>query len=179
MKGIVFNLLEETVAAEYGAAVWDELLASAGSDGAYTSLGSYADSQLQGLVLAAAQKLGKSPQEVLRWFGRAAMPLLAHRYPQYFRGPAPTRTFLLSVNSIIHPEVRKVYPGAVVPTFEFRDADDGSLLMGYQSPRQLCALAQGFVEGAAAHFRESITFTHLKCMHKGDESCLCHIRFGS
>jgi hypothetical protein len=179
MKGIVFNLLEETVAAEYGAAAWDELLAATGTDGAYTSLGSYADSQMQDLVLAASAKLGKSPAEVLRWFGKAAMPLLAHRYPKYFQGLTSTRAFLLSVNSIIHPEVRKVYPGAIVPTFDFRDAEDGSLLMGYRSPRRLCALAQGFTEGAAAHFHESIAFTHLKCMHKGDDSCLCHIRFGS
>jgi hypothetical protein len=179
MKGIVFNLLEETVVAEYGAAAWDELLEAVGSDGVYTSLGSYADSQVQDLVCAAAQKLGKSPADVLRWFGKAAMPLLASRYPRYFQEQTSTRAFLLSVNSIIHPEVRKVYPGAIVPTFDFRDAEDGALLMGYQSPRRLCALAQGFTEGAAAHFRESVTFTHLKCMHKGDDSCLCHIRFGS
>jgi hypothetical protein len=179
MKGIVFNLLEETVVAEHGPAAWDALLAAAGCDGVYTSLGSYADSQMQDLVLAAAQALGKSPAEVLRWFGRAAMPRLFERYPHFFHGQTSTRAFLLSVNSIIHPEVRKVYPGAMVPTFEFRDAEDGGLLLGYQSPRRLCALAQGFAEGAAAHFGEAIVFTHLKCMLRADDACLCHIRFGS
>jgi hypothetical protein len=115
--------------------------------------------------------------DLLRWFGREAMPLLATRYPTYFSAHTATRPFVLSVNSIIHPEVRKVYPGADVPTFGFRDEADGSLLMNYRSARRLCALAQGFVEGAGDHFGEALDFEHLKCMHNGDSSCLCRITF--
>jgi hypothetical protein len=84
---------------------------------------------------------------------------------------------VLSVNNIIHPEVRKIYPGADVPTFEFRDELDGGLLMGYLSPRRLCALAQGFIEGAATHYGETVIFEHRECMHQGDKKCLCHITF--
>jgi len=179
VKGIIFNLLEDAVVGEFGLAAWDDLLAVVGSDGVYTSLGNYPDSQVQDFVLAAAAKLGKSPAEILKWFGNAAMPLLFERYPQFFVGHTSTRAFILSVNNIIHPEVLKVYPGAIAPTFEFREAEDGGLLMGYRSPRRLCALAQGFTEGAARHFGQSVVFTHLQCMNKGDESCLCHIAFGS
>lgn len=179
MKGIVFNLLEETVTAQFGPEVWDELLEAVHSDGVYTSLGSYPDSQVQGMVMAAAAKLKLSPADVLRWFGKAAMPLLIERYPGFFEQQPNARALLLSVNSIIHPEVLKIYPGAVVPVFEFRDAEDGGLLMGYRSPRKMCALAHGFAEGAAAHYGETIEFTHLKCTHRGDDECLCHIAFVS
>jgi hypothetical protein len=178
LKGIIFNLLEDAVVDAYGATAWEELLTDTGSDGVYTSLGSYDDTQVHSLLLAASRRLGQSPAEILRWFGRAAMPLLFERYPRFFEGHSSTRSFLYSVNKIIHPEVRKIYPGAFVPTFEFRDAEDGGLLMGYRSPRRLCALAQGFAEGAAAHFGETILFTHRKCMHNGDESCLFHIALG-
>lgn len=177
MKGIIFNLLEEVVTTEYGPDVWEQLLASIGSDGAYTSLGSYPDEHIFGIVATASQLLGQPARDVLQWFGRKAIPLLAERYPGFFQGQTSTRQFLLSVNNIIHPEVRKVYPGAVVPTFEFQNADDGGLLMGYRSPRRLCALAQGFTEGAAQIFSETISFTHLKCMLRGDDHCLCHISF--
>jgi predicted hydrocarbon binding protein len=47
--------------------------------------------------------------------------------------------------------------------------------MGYASARRLCALAEGFVEGAAVHFGEIVTFEHLRCMHKGDPKCLFRI----
>lgn len=178
MKGIVFNLLEEVVTQQYGDDIWDSLLDAAGLDGTYTSLGTYPDEQIGALVAIAAQKLGLTPFEVLRWFGQRSMPLLVERYPEFFRSQSSTRPFLLSVNHIIHPEVRKIYPHAQVPTFEFSDTPDGRLMMGYQSPRRLCALAQGFAEGAAAHYGESIRFDHQECMHKGDDRCLCLISFG-
>ena len=100
-------------------------------------------------------------------------------YPGFFSSQPSTRPFVLSVNSIIHPEVRKVYPGADVPTFDFHDEVDGSLAMGYRSPRRLCALAQGFIEGAATHYGETVIFEHRECMHKGDKRCLCVISFPS
>jgi len=179
MKGIIFNLLQEVTIQAYGEETWDKLLLARGLDGAYTSLGSYPDEEIQGLVLEASQMLGLTSFDVLRWFGNQAMPLLFKRYPGFFRDPASTRSFLLSVNHIIHPEVRKIYPGAQVPTFEFFDTPDGGLVMSYRSPRKMCALAQGFAEGAAEHYGETIQFTHLECMHRGDEKCLCSISFTS
>jgi hypothetical protein len=179
MKGIIFNLLEDVVISNHGEDTWDQLLATTGLDGAYTSLGSYPDEQIQELVGAASRMLGLTSFEVLRWFGQQAIPLLFDRYPGFFSSQPSTRPFVLSVNSIIHPEVRKVYPGADVPTFEFLQAPNGDLMMGYRSPRRLCALAQGFIEGAATHYGETVFFEHRECMHKGDQQCLCSISFSS
>ena len=88
-------------------------------DGAYTSLGSYPDDELFKLVGAAASALHKPTDEILRWFGVAAMPLLAAKYPVFFDPHRNTRSFLLTLNDIIHPEVRKLYPGADVPDFAY------------------------------------------------------------
>jgi hypothetical protein len=177
MKGIIFNLLEAVVTNAYGEDTWDELLVAANVDGVYTSLGTYPDENIQALVAAAARKLDLTPFAVLRWFGQQAMPLLFARYPEFFHAQTSTRPFLLSVNTIIHPEVLKIYPGASVPMFEFRDAPDGGLFMGYRSPRRLCSMLQGFAEGAALHFGETVVFEHRTCMLDGHESCLCHISF--
>jgi hypothetical protein len=177
MKGVVFNLLEEVVIRSHGEDTWDALLDAAGLEGSYTSLGSYPDEHMQKLVAAAAKALARTPAEVLGWFGREAMPVLASRYPVFFDVHSSALPFILSINEIIHPEVRKVYPGADVPVFDFRHAADGTLLMGYQSARRLCMLAQGFIEGAAAHYGETVNFEHLNCMHKGDPKCLFRISF--
>src|SRR5262245_24656079 len=114
MKGIVFNLLEAVVVANHGEDVWDALLDAAGVTGSYTSLGSYPDEEMGKLVVAAASALALPANDVLRWFGQQAMPVLAQRYPGFFTPHATTRPFILSLNNIIHPEVRKVYPGADV-----------------------------------------------------------------
>ena len=97
MKGIVFNLLEETVSRDYGEGVWDQLLEAAELDGAYTSLGSYSDEDLLRLVGAASSALNTPPDEVVRWFGRSALPLFADRYPQFFEPHTSTRSLVISV----------------------------------------------------------------------------------
>jgi len=171
MKGIVFNLLEDAVARDHGPDGWCDLIDAAGVSGIYTSLGSYPDEELFGLVNTAAALMGNSPADVLQWFGRAAMPMLASRYGELFVGHDNARSFVLSVNDIIHPEVRKLYSGAGCPNFHFRYDDAGRLLVSYQSPRGLCRLAHGFIEGASDHFGQATTIEHLSCMQDGAPAC--------
>jgi hypothetical protein len=177
MKGIVFNLLEEVTAREFGEETWDALLDAAGLDGAYTSLGSYADAELGRLVAAASKALGLPPDGVERWFGRHALPLMAEKYPHFFRGHRATRPFLLTLNGIIHPEVLKLYPGATPPAFGFDTSSGELLVMEYDSARRMCAFAEGLIEGAAAFFGESASFERPACMRRGDARCVFHIRF--
>ena len=125
MKGIVFNLLEEAVGSQYGEDTWDDLLEAAGLDGTYTSLGNYPDQQLTDLVAAASAATGADPYTIVRWFGRVSIPALAAAYPGFFTPHRDIGSFLDTLNDIIHPEVRKLYPGADVPTFGFRTTADG------------------------------------------------------
>jgi hypothetical protein len=177
VKGVVFNLLEQAVTDAYGDDVWMDLLEEAGVYGAYTSLGSYPDSEIVALVGAAASKLDLEAADVLRWFGRSAMPMLAERYQPFFAGHVSARSFILSVNDIIHPEVRKLYSGAGCPHFAFSNDNEGRLVIGYQSPRQMCRLAHGFVEGAADRFGEQVEIEHMACMLEGSPVCRLAVRW--
>ena len=176
MKGVIFNLVEEIVVSSHGDETWDRLLCRAGVRGAYTSLGSYDDSELMGVVAAASEALGLPEQDVLRWIGHSAMPLMSGRWPGFFKAHHATAPFLRSLNKIIHPEVHKLYPGATCPHFDFADGADGALLIGYRSRRKLCGLAHGFIEGTAALYGETAELDHLRCMHRGDENCLISVR---
>lgn len=171
MKGVIFNLLEEAVIDQFGDAAWDDLLDAAQVEGAYTSLSSYPDSEIMALVAAASGRLSLSPAAILRWFGKSAIPSLAVHYPDFFKAPGNVRNFLLSVNTIIHPEVRKLYSGAGCPHFQFQEKGTGELVIGYSSPRKMCALAEGFIDGAADHFGEKVKVSHRGCMHDGSPEC--------
>lgn len=175
MKGIVFNLLEEIVVAQYGEDTWDDLLDDAGLDGAYTSLGNYVDEDLMRLVAAASARLELPADDVVRWFGRNATPIFKRQYPDLFSPYDSTRPFVLTLNEIIHPEVRKLYPGADVPVFDFDTSSDDVLVMGYSSPRKLCAFAEGLLQGAGEVFGEQVTISQLACMNRGDEQCRLEI----
>lgn len=177
VKGVVFNLLEQVVTDAHGDDVWIDLLEEAGVEGAYTSLGSYPDSEIVALVGAAANQLDLQAADVLRWFGRAAMPMLAARYQPFFADHVSARSFILSVNDIIHPEVRKLYSGAGCPHFHFSDDSQGRLVIGYQSSRHMCHLAHGFVEGAADRFGEQVSIEHMACMLDGSPVCRLAVRW--
>jgi hypothetical protein len=176
MKGIVFNLLGDIVTGQYGADTWDLLLEQAQAEGSYTSLGNYPDDELLRIVAAASAALGQTPQDVVRWFGRSALPVLAARYPQFFLHQN-TRDFVLTLNTIIHPEVRKLYPAAQPPDFEFDASSPDVLVMLYRSRRRLCAFAEGLIEGAAAHFGETVHIAHAACLHRGDPHCRLELAF--
>ncbi len=177
MKGIVFNLLADLVRRDFGDDAWDDLLDAANATGSYTSLGTYEDEEMVRLVAAASAALGRTPGDILRWYGRGAMPMLAEKYPHFFAAPGATRPFLLTLNHIIHPEVRKLYPGADVPEFGYPDSATDALVMEYRSARQLCMLAEGFIAGAADHFGESVEIAQTECMHRGDARCVFQLRF--
>lgn len=180
VKGILFNLLEAVVTAEFGEDAWDDTLDAAGVIGAYTAIGSYEDAEFLTLLGAMPTRGPSSAADQLRWFGRRAMPVLADRYAVFFAPHASTRAFLLTLNDIVHPEVRKLYPGADVPVFDFpRMGADGSdtVSMSYESARRLCWLAEGFVLGAGDHYGETVVIEQDECMHDGAARCLIRCTF--
>ena len=176
MKGVVFNLLEQLVARDFGEDTWDALLDASGLDGVYTSLGSYPDEDLAKLVSAASDVLAMPADDVVSWLGRNALPLFAERYPQLFEPHDSTRSFVLTLNDIIHPEVRKLYPGADVPEFDF-DVREGGVVMGYRSHRKLCSFAEGLLLGAADHYGERLTIEQPVCMKRGGAQCVLELAF--
>lgn len=178
MKGIIFNLLEELVDETQGDDAWESLLALSNATGIYTSLGSYPDAELIALVDAAATVNSQSPDAILRWFGRAALPKLAGHYPEFFTAAPTARDFILAINTIIHPEVRKLYAGAACPQFHFATEND-MLVVGYNSPRRMCALAHGFIEGVGDHYQQAVDVTHRGCMKSGDPSCRLALSFAT
>ena len=177
MKGVVFNLLEDVVRREFGDSEWQHVRQDADVDSAFTSLDSYPDAVLRKLVAAVGKRAHKTPGEALQWFGRHSMPFLRTMYPAFFASQTSTRSFILTLNDIIHPEVRRLYPGADVPWFDFDTSTPDALTLGYRSPRKLCALAHGFIEGAADHFGETVDVEQTECMHRGDARCVFQLHF--
>ena len=177
MKGIIFNLVEEAVTARHGEDAWDQVLDKAGVAGVYTSLELYPDEELVALVVAGAELLDTDPGELTRWLGHEASLGLADRYPHFFEPHASTRPFLLTLNDVIHPEVRKLHPNAEPPDFGFDEGDDDALVLTYASRRKMCDLAVGMIDGAATHYRETTQLTHDVCMKDGADACVFTVSF--
>ena len=177
MKGLLLRLFELVVVDEHGEEAWQRIFELAGVSGGYQAAADYPDEDFRRLVKAASSRLGKPPREVLRGFGRAAFPHLAKGYRRFVAPHEHTRGFLLTLNEIIHPEVKRAYPGAETPLFDYDASDPQVLRMDYASKRELCALAEGLIEAAAAHYRENLTMTQPVCMLRGDPRCRFEMSF--
>jgi len=172
VTGIIFNLLEEAVTRRFGAGAWAAMLAKV-DVGGYLPFDRYPDDELFRLLGAMPVAPEMNAEERLRWFGRAAVPLLAERYPLIFAPHNSAEGFLLTLNAILHP-------GGTAPAdveagpldLEVLEVDPpGGLVLGYRSARRLCALAEGFVTGTADYFGEQVLIQQPRCMLHGEERC--------
>lgn len=176
MIGLIFNTLEQLVIEEFGEDTWDELLEQTGSSGVYHGLGNYQDAEIVALVVAAAEKLGKQPNEILRWFGEKAAHQFHTKFPELFARFDSLFEFILSLNDIIHPHVKQLYPAAEVPHFNLIEQHENHLVIEYISNRQLCFLAEGLILGCAQIFSTSVEVTQSQCTHNGDKTCHLHVQ---
>lgn len=177
MKGILFNVVEDAIVAEHGEDTWDRLLDEAGLDGAFTAVGDYPDGSLFALVAAGSAALDVPAADLTRRLGQAALGGLAQRYPHFFTPHTDARSFLLTLNDVIHPEVRKLHKNANPPEFWFDADEPAALVVHYRSERGLCALAEGMILGTGTHYDESVTVEHVACAHEGADHCILNVTF--
>lgn len=178
MKGVIFKAFEKFVIANWGDAFFEELIDAtpAAGRGAFVGPGTYPDEVLVALLTTAVQKLGVAPEVALRSLGRFAFAELAAGLPGCTQGHVHPLTFLESIESIIHVEVRKLYPEARTPRILVERRGEAVRLV-YESARRLCPLMIGLVEGACAAFGHDVQHEHVQCVHRGDARCEWNLVF--
>jgi hypothetical protein len=177
VTGIIFNLLEEAVTRHLGAGAWAEMLATV-DVGGYLPFDRYPDDEFFRLLGALPVDSEMNAEDRLRWFGRAAVPLLAERYPLIFAPHRSAESFLLTLNAILHPGGPPADVEAGPLDLEVLEVDPpGGLVLGYRSARRLCALAEGFVTGTADYYGEHVQIQQPRCMLHGDERCALVVTF--
>lgn len=175
MKGIVFTLLADMVEEVYGLEAWDLILSESGHDGIYISTETYPDSELFDLVGAAHKISGVPVPELIKSFGHYSFPKFKEQNPEFCDPDLGLKAFLLTVDRVIHVEVRKLHPDASLPSFAYEDEKDNELTMYYNSPRKLCMLAEGLIAGAAEYYNTNYSLNHDQCMHNGEDQCTLHL----
>ena len=171
MKGLVLTFFEDMVIEDYGLDTWTSILEEAGLEGAYTAAMNYPDEEIIQLVEKLSGITGVAGDALVTVFGTRMFPRFVERYPQFIDEKQDLLGFLHSVNDVIHMEVRKLYPEAALPEFEYDWPAANVLLMKYKSSRQLCSLALGLIQAAADHYRTGCTIEHNPCMLTGADYC--------
>src|SRR5690349_1607001 len=124
MKGIIFNELNRMVVERFGVEVWERILEEAPlktTGGAFIGPKTYPDEDLLAIVNQASQLLGVPIDDLIRQYGHFIFANLARLYPVFVKPAMTAKSFLKTVHSVIHVEVRKLYPDASLPSFHYED----------------------------------------------------------
>jgi hypothetical protein len=138
----------------------------------YVVTESYADADVDGLVMRAAEASNRSRREILVDFGRfTGFWVFRVMRGDYYEESGSTRRFLLDVESRIHETVRESTPLAAPPRLHVLPLGDRGVSISYTSERRLCELLEGLVLGVAEYYGEEISIEQPLCMHRGDVAC--------
>ena len=177
MHGVIFSSLRDFVTSGYGRDAAEELFAGEPS---YLHTEAYPDERLVALVSRAAAMTGADEGAIVHDFGVfAAQRTFTRLYPAFYAIAGSAREFLLTFETRIHELVRATIPNAVPPRLTVTPLGEEGVEILYDSPRQLCVLLRGLIEGTAAHYGESLTIDEPACMHKGDDACRFQVRSAS
>jgi hypothetical protein len=175
VHGVIFSSFRDFLTAEHGSDAAQRIF---DGEPIYLLSESYADEHLERLVGRATGELGVDAEQFVRDFGvYTASTTFARLYPAFFAIASSTREFLLTVETRIHELVRATIPNAEPPQLHVTELGPDGVAITYTSPRRLCILLRGLVEGTASHYGEDATIAQPTCMHRGDAQCMFEIKF--
>lgn len=179
MQGSIYTSFSEMIIDKMGMEQWNELLEKTNppSKGVYTSGQQYEDSELINMVVELSNKTGIEVEKLVEAFGQYLFDSLYKSSPVDVSKMDNLREFLLSIDQVIHVEVKRLHPNAYLPKFEYEEGDNGELIMYYTSKRKLCHASVGLIYGAAKKFNQVIKIGHPECMHDGAERCKLVVDF--
>ncbi|MGH2508031.1 MAG: heme NO-binding domain-containing protein [Ktedonobacteraceae bacterium] len=131
--------------------------------------------------VGAAHKITSVPVDtLLREYGHyfIANSLTRHRCAYLLNQAHNGRDLLLAMRNG-HEQMAQLPEGLTPPLFEYRvhPHNAQTLALIYDSPRQLCPLLQGAIEGSADYYGEQVSIAEQTCMRRGDPACTFLITF--
>ncbi len=139
------------------------------SGGAYTAVGTYEFEEMLQLVTHLSGVSQIPVNDLLYTFGLYLFDGLSKAHPDVIRSYQSPLSLLYSIEDHIHIQVKKLYPGAELPTFKILERTDRSLTMIYSSSRGLYALAHGLIKKAFEHFQKQVNVAMQLLNEQGTE----------
>lgn len=179
MKGIIFNIAEQFISTKYGDETLENILEDCKliTTDPFVGPGTYPDSDLIEIVRIASAKVELNPEEFLKRLGHFTFGKLAERHPYFVSNYKHPKQFLLTVDNVIHVEVKKLYNETQLPTFQYSEPSEKELVITYYSKRKMYTLMEGLISGVADHFNIAIEQHHHKYTIDGNEFCDYHLKF--
>jgi len=182
MHGLIFVTWEKYIAERFGEALLRDYREAIGETAATSPLASrtYSDEFLLAGV-GVACKLTGLPLDTLLWeYGRYFMlnGLTSHLCAYLLTKVNDGRELLLMMRKA-HAQMRRLPDGLTPPLFEYQaiSSSPHDLALIYDSPRHLCALLWGAIEGAAQRYGQRVQVVEVSCMKHSAPVCRFELHF--
>ncbi|GAC1349307.1 MAG: hypothetical protein NVSMB27_21200 [Ktedonobacteraceae bacterium] len=184
MHGLIFVTWEKYLSERYGNSLLNKYRDALGETAATSPLTSrvYDDATLLAGV-GAASELTRTSADILLWeYGRYFMinGLTSHLCAYLLTQVRSGRDLLLAMRDA-HAQMRRTPDGITPPLFVYESisADPREMGLIYDSPRKLCSVLWGAIEGAAERYGERVQIVERSCMKRGAPICRFELRFSS
>ncbi|WMN60599.1 heme NO-binding domain-containing protein [Pseudoalteromonas xiamenensis] len=171
MKGHIFNLLEAFIEEIAGQEQLFDILdaCSFDTESRFVRTENYPDEQLLEIVDHAVSALGISHEQAHYAFGKWLYARLITLLPPEFTDfphPAP---ILKKLDDLHKVELKKLYPDAIPPSFDYIQHSPTQADLIYCSSRRMFTLVEGTLQGMAEHYGVGVT-CKLVTPWEGDEN---------
>jgi hypothetical protein len=162
MHGLIHTEMAHFIKHQRGPNFWLKVLERAQlADRLYLQIGSYPDEEIQATVAAAAEMMEISVDDLMEEFGFFLLPQLIESYCSYVDPKWKTLELLLNTEQTIHRVVRLKDKFAAPPRLKFSQIGENSLLLDYDSPRKMQAVARGMIKGVADWYGERVSIREI------------------
>ncbi len=163
MKGVIVIALRELVCEKFGKDKWKATLEGAGihKEPVIMAITDVDDATVLKVVGSLCEVLGITLEQAADAFGEYWVSVYSQKmYPFQYRDVSSAREFILKMDSV-HASVIELQEDAHPPRFEYDWKDDHTLVMSYQSHRNLIDFMIGLVRGVGKYYGEELQVTKL------------------
>jgi hypothetical protein len=176
MHGLIFVTWENYLSERFGSSLLQKYRAQLGETPTNSPLASrvYSDELLLVGVGVACQLTRLPAESLLREYGRYFMlnGLTSHLCAYLLAQVQSGRALLLAMRDA-HAQMRRTSEALTPPLFGYEPlaSNPNGLALIYDSPRQLCSVLWGAIEGAAERYGERVQIRDAVCMKGGAALC--------
>jgi hypothetical protein len=182
MHGLIFVTWEKYVSERFPDSILKQYQDTIGRTPGTAPLVShvYSDDLLLAGVTA-MHNITRIPVDILlREYGRYFIinGLTRHLCAYILTQVSSARNLLLAMHDA-HEQMSRLPDGLTPPLFQYttRSQSSDQLTLIYDSPRKLCSVLFGAIEGAAERYGEQVSIVEETCMKNGDPTCTIDIHF--
>lgn len=182
MHGLIFVTWEKFLSDRFGSSLLASYRVKIGETPATAPRSNlvYDDAVLLAGVSAACELTSLPADTLLREYGRYYITngLTSYLCAFLLRQVHHARDLLLTMDRA-HSQLRRTADGLTPPSFCYQmvASRPNDLVLIYDSPRKLCSVLLGAIEGTAERYNEQVKVVEHSCMKQGHTTCCFEVRF--